>query len=313
MKKEYLILAVLILALTAYLVFKKDNQRNYTLPETMVIDAEKIDRVIITKKDQTIELAKENDTWVVTDKKFKADMPNVNNILDVIKNLKISALISENKDVLRYELDNDNAIEVQAFKGSNSLRAFKIGKKAPSLNHTFVMLEKDFNIYQADKSFSDFFDKDVDNLRDKKVLSFKEDSIKKIILEKGGIIKTLTALESKDDKGQSLVSWKFQDNSSPGKETLNTLLSSLTFLTCEQFSDSLSRDELEKEIPLCKITLENDIPIVLSLFDGKNEDEIMATSSMSLYPFFLESFKSKDILDYVDTLVGLEKEGTDKE
>lgn len=313
MKKEYLILAVLILALSAYLVFKKDNQSNYALPEAITIDSGKIDRIKITKGNKTIELSKKNDTWVVTDKEFSADMPGVNDILDVIRNLKITDLISESKDFIRYELDDDNAIGVKAFKGSDLLMAFTIGKTAPSFNHTFVMLANDTHIYQANKSFRNFFDKSIGDLRDKKILSFKEDSIKKLILEKDGIIKTLKASESKEDKENPLVSWKFEDNSSPDKETMNNLLSSLSFLACEGFSDSLSKTDLEKEVPVCKITLENDTPIVLHIFDRKNEDKIMATSSMSLYPFFLESFKAKNILSYVDKLAGLEKKEENKE
>ncbi|OQY51003.1 MAG: hypothetical protein B6230_05555 [Desulfobacteraceae bacterium 4572_89] len=308
MKKEYAILAVIILALSAYLAFKKDNQSNYTLPESIIIDSGEIDRIMISKGDKTIELFQKDDTWVLTDKEFSADMPSVNNILDVIRNLKITDLISENKDFIRYELDAKNSIGVKAFKGSGSLMEFKIGKTAPSLNHTFVMLANDKNIYQADKSFRDFFDKSIDNLRDKKVLSFKEDSIKKLILEKDGIVKTLKTSESKDDKGKPFVSWKFEDGSSPDKETMDNLLSSLSFLKCKEFSDSLSKADLEKETSLCKITLENDTLIVLNLFDGENEDKIMAASSMSLYSFFLESFTAKDILSYVDKLAGLKKE-----
>jgi len=313
MKKEYVILAVLILALSAYLAFKKDNQSNYALPESIIIDSGKIDRIMISKGDKTIELSQKDDTWVLTDKEFSADMPSVNNLLDVIRDLKITDLISENKDFIRYELDDGNSIEVKAFKGSGALIEFKIGKIAPSFNHTFVMLANDTHIYQANKSFREFFDKSIDDLRDKKVLSFKEDSIKKLILEKDGTSKTLKTSESKDDKGKPLVSWKFEDGSSPDKETMNNLLSSLSFLKCEGFSDSFPKTDLEKEVPSCKITLENDTLIVLHFFDGKNEDKIMATSSMSPYSFFLESFKAKDILSYVDKLAGLERKEENKE
>jgi hypothetical protein len=314
MKKEYLILVLLIFALSAYLVFKKDNQQNYTLPEPVKIEKGEIDRLIITQKNLSIELIKEKDTWGVTDKKYAADMTAVKRLLDVTRNLKVSGLISESQDISRYELDDDHFIEVKAFKGEALLLSFKIGKTAPSGNHTFIMLAGDTRIYQADQNFKNDFDTSVETLRDKQVLTFKEEAIKQITIEKGGVTKILTAVPSKDDTKKIPVSWKFEDGS-PDKEALTNLISSLSFLTCERFSDSLSKEDLEKSSPLLKIILENKPPIVLNLFDRNNGDTLVGTSSMSPYPFVLESYKGKDILSYADKLAGLVKEEkeTDKE
>ncbi len=316
MKKEYLILVVLIFALSAYLVFKKDNQQNYTLPEPVKIEKGEIDRLIITRKKTPIELTKEADTWEVSDKKldkkYAADMTAVNKLLDVTRNLNVSGLISESRDISRYELDDAHFIEVKAFKGENLLLSFKIGKAAPSGNHTFIMLTGDTRIYQADQNFKNDFNTSVETLRDKQVLTFKENAIKQITLKKDGISKNLTAVPPKDETEKNPVSWQFEDGSSPDKEALSNLLSSLSFLTCERFFDSLSRENLEKNPPLLKIILENKPPIVLNLFDRNNGDTLVGTSSMSPYPFVLESYKGKDILSYADKLVKKEKE-TDKE
>ncbi len=312
MKKEYLILAVLIFALSAYLVLKKDNWQNYTLPEPVKIEKGKIDKIVINKKNLPIELSKEGEKWVVTDKKFTADMTQVNKLLDVVRNLKISALISESRDLIRYELDDDHAVDVNVFKDKQLLLSFKIGKTAPSANHTFIMLAGDTRIFQADKNFKNQFNTSIDALRDKQVLTFNEASIKQITLEKQGVSKRLKALPSnddkKDEKKEAPVSWKFDDGSSPDKEALTNLLSSLAFLTCERFPDNLTKEELEKTSPLIKITLENEEPVVLNLFDLDNGDSMAGTSSMSPYAFALESYKGKDILSYVDKLTGLVKE-----
>lgn len=311
MKKEYLILVLLIFALSAYLVFKKDDQQNYTLPEPVKIERGEIDRLIITHKKTPIELTKEKDTWGVSDKKsdkkYAADMAAVNKLLDVTRNLKVSGLISESRDISRYELDDDHFIEVTAFKGEALLLSFKIGKTAPSGNHTFIMLAGDTRIYQADQNFNNDFNTSVETLRDKQVLTLKEDAIKQITIEKGGVSKILTALPSKDDTKKVPVSWKFEDGS-PDKEALTNLVSSLSALTCERFSDSLSKEDLKKESPLLKIILENKPPIVFNLFERNNGDTLVGTSSMSPYPFVLESYKGKDILSYADKLAGLDEE-----
>jgi len=308
MKKEYLILAVLIFSLSAYLVLKKDNQQNYTLPAPVKIEKGKIDKIVVTKKNIELELAKEDEIWVVTDKKFTADMKAVNDMHDAARNLKISALISENQDINRYELDDDHLIDVKAFKGKDILVSFKIGKKAPSANHTFIMLAGDTRIYQADKSFKKDFDTTVDMIRDKQVLIFKKASIKQITLEKGEISKTMTTVKVTDGEEKLPVSWEYGDKTLPDKEALADLLSSLSFLTCERFS-ALSKEELGKAPPLVKILLENDSSIVLNIFELDDGDsKLVGTSSMSQYPFILASYISEDILSYVDKLMGLVKE-----
>ena len=99
----------------------------------------------------------------------------------------------------------------------------------------------------------------------------------------------------------------------PDKEALTNLLSSLSSLTCEHFSYNLSKEDLEKKSPLLKIILETKPPIVLNLFDRNGEEALDGTSSMSPYPFVLESYKAKDILSYGDTLAGLDDKNEKEE
>jgi Domain of unknown function (DUF4340) len=315
MKKEVLILVLLIAALSAYLVFKKDGQQNYTLPEPVKIEKNKIDRLIITQKNIPIELIRTKDTWAITDNHYPADMAAVNDLLSVTETLKVSGLISESSDTRRYELDDDHSIQVKAFKGKEVLRSFKIGKTAPSGNHTFIMLQGDTRIYQADKPFKNKFETSVEELRDKRVLTFTEDDIQQITIEKGGITTILTAVPPKTDTEKDTVSWTLEDGSSPDQSALTNLLSSLSALTCEHFSNSPSKADLEKKSPLLKITIENSAPIVLTLFDQNDKETLNGISSMSPYPFVLESYKGKDILSYADKLAGLDAEAikTDKE
>lgn len=304
MKKEYLILIVLILGLSTYLVMKKDNQVNYTLPSPIVIDQGKIDRLEVTHKGTTLELYQEKGKWLLGDDKFPADLSAVNNMLDIVRNLRISTLISQSQDLIRYRLDNENAITVKAFAGKDELIALKVGKTAPSANHTFVMLANDTNVYQADKNFRNFFDTSMDTLRDKQVLTLEEKSLNKIILEKDGMTQTLS--RKKEEKEQP-SGWTDGTGSAPDKEAVTNLISSLSQLEAQRFTPDLSKEELEKGNPVCKIILENNSQIVLNLFDLKNgEQHLAGTSSQSPYAFILESYKGEDILEYVDKLAGIE-------
>ncbi|MBU8848113.1 MAG: DUF4340 domain-containing protein [Desulfobacterales bacterium] len=176
MKKEYLILIALILILGAYLLFHKENKDNYILPEIVKIDVSKITGLIIDKKEGLIEFTKKEGNWTLTDQECPADSPSVENMLDTLKTFKLSALVSEKDDLKRYELDDGKRIRVKVMKSRETLFEFTMGKTAPTFNHTFVMLKNDKNIYHANGSFRSYFDKSVEDFKEKKIVVPKEGS-----------------------------------------------------------------------------------------------------------------------------------------
>ena len=183
MKKEYLILILIIAALAGYLVLNKEDRRQYTLPDPPAVDSKKIDRLTVEKPDQTLDFIRTQSGWVVTKLSYPADSAAVRQMLDVISGLRLSALVSEKQDVIRYELDNTHRLIVTAFEGETPVLSLKIGKTAPTYNHTFVMLENDPNIYQANDSFRSHFNKSLDEFRDRRVLTFQEAHIKAITIQ----------------------------------------------------------------------------------------------------------------------------------
>lgn len=323
MKKEYIILILLIAALSAYLVFKKDDRSHYTLPTPPKVASDDVDRLVVKKKDKTLAFNKKDGKWTVTDKKFPADESAVDQMLDVVANLKVSALVSEKGDLVRYELDEENALLISAFKGETRLIAFKAGKAAPSYNHTFVQLADNPNVYHARQSFRYHFDKDPDDFRDKRVMDFPEESVQAVTLEKGGVVKTLTAKKAepakasageapedagKDGKEQGPAAFVYEDDTPADKKALADLLDTLSALKCDSYPAGLTKKDLENQAPALKITLETDAKIVLNLFETPDDKEaVNGTSSLSDYAFSLQGYTAKDITTYVDTLLGIEK------
>ena len=173
MKKEYLVLIALILIFSAYLLLHKENKDHNTLPEIEKIDTNKITGLIIDKKQGPIVFTKKEGKWTLTDKEYPADSHAVENMLDTFKDLKLSALVSQKRDLIRYELDAEKQIRVKILEGKKTVFELSIGKTAPTFNHTFVMLANDTNIYHANGSFRSDFEKTKDDFRDKKVLEFK--------------------------------------------------------------------------------------------------------------------------------------------
>nr|WP_319392990.1 DUF4340 domain-containing protein [uncultured Desulfobacter sp.] len=325
MKKEYIILIILIIGLGAYLGLKQDNQVHYELPTIPQVDTTRIDRLEISKADRVVTLNKSETGWTVTDKKFPANTDDVNQMLNTLKEIKLSALVSEAKDLIRYELDDSHAVKVKALAGDEVLRSLVIGKTAPSYNHTFVYLnDKDRTVYQANGKFNGKFDKPAADFRDKKVLAFDPAGMKKITLEKQEKTVTLvkaqapeTPDQKKDGAQKDLTAekttpektvWKNEDGSEVDEKTISDLLSSLSKLECQAFMEEDKAAQLKEKAPSCKISLENDKTFVLNLFDKNDDQDVEGSCSYTPYAFTLTSYKAEDIVSYTDKLMGIEQQ-----
>jgi len=308
MKKEYLILIAIILVLSAYLVFHKENQDNYTLPEITKIDRSKITALTVEKKGRKIEFKKQGDNWELTDKKYLAKQSNMNSMLDVFEKLKLSALVSEKGDLKRYELDEEMTIKAVAKDNDAILLEINIGKTAPTFNHTFIMLKNDKNVYHANDSFRTYFDKTVDEFRDKKVLEFKEEAITGLMLEKEGLSKTLVAKDTKTDKGKTNKQWAFADGSAVQEEALSDLISSLALLECNAYVPDVTKQSFESKAPVLKITVSDKTPLVLTLFGKEGEKILEGISTQNNDVFKLGEYTGNDIVSNVDKILGIKKE-----
>jgi hypothetical protein len=321
MKKEYLILILLILLFSAYLFLHKENKDLYTQPEISKIDTSQLTGLVLEKKDEAIRFTRKDKQWVLTDKEYPADAASVQSMLDALKTLKLSALVSEKQDVKRYELDDENRIIVKALKGEESVFEFTLGKTAPTQNHSFVMIQNDKNIYHANGNIKPDFDKTVQDFRDKKVLEFKEASLKRIMLVIDEKSKTLipreAATEEKKeetpDKEKGSVTWASEDGTPIDHEGLANLLSTLSFLQCRQYLETPDKTGLEKSKPLGRIVLETETRLELMLFKGDKEEQINGISSMNGYAFELSRFNGKEILSHMEQLLGIQRNEKKKE
>ena len=92
-KVEYIILILIITALSAFLLLKNNNRTNYNLPQLPRIEEKDISKIILHKADEEILLAKENDEWLINKDKFSADKEKMNAIIKEITATTIIALM----------------------------------------------------------------------------------------------------------------------------------------------------------------------------------------------------------------------------
>ncbi|NNK85234.1 MAG: DUF4340 domain-containing protein, partial [Desulfobacterales bacterium] len=260
-KKEYIILAVIILSLLLYLSQRSTDRTLYQLPKMPEISNSDLSKIELAKNTTIVVLSKEDGKWTIGPKKYPADELKIKNMLDVIGKLSLTALVSQSKSYNRYHLDEDNRIKVKAFDKDKIRREFDIGKAAASFRHTFVKISGDERVFHARGSFRGKFDKTVEDLRDKTVLSFKINEIKEIRISKGKHkmafnltqpSKEVKQTENPDDSSQKTEPIKMLWQTAAGKNAsstkINRLLTTLSDLKCEEYVSGQDKDEWKEPI-----------------------------------------------------------------
>ena len=291
----------------------------------------------LKKRGKTIPITKKDEAWKVSDQNYPADTQSITKMLDIIKGMKVTALISEaGENLTRYELDEAHRIGVTVKSETETMRKFDIGKTAPSYRHTFIRLANNPSVYHAAKSFRRDFDKSVADLRDKSVLRFDQKKITEITLEKEGITQTLTlakisadeekntaetddAATSADSTAEAAKStvtmWQIKGDETNSaldetkKKTLKEILSTLATLKCSSYSESDDKESAFKDQTiLATLTLKGDKAYTLQLITKTGDDgDYPALSSDNAYPFFLGGYEGDNLLKKVDSILGIKE------
>lgn len=327
LKKEVIVLAVVIVGLTIYLLTRRTDRTVYRLPQLPAVSAHSITRIDIVGPEGRIDLSKTDDGWTIGERKYPADRAKISRMLDAIAELSLTAMISESKDYARYDLTDANKIAVKAWAGATPERDFDIGKVGPSYQHTFVKLAGDEKVYQARNNFRTTFETGVEDLRDKSVLSFAAGDIQEIRLTSGKHAMTLVRQEvppagergemEKSDTGtQAQASsppkadtvWRTTDDRPADAAKVDELLAAASQLACEKYiSDRLTADFKD---PIYTLELEGQKGHRLSIFARSDEADTSypAVSSDSPYAFFLAEWKANQLMPAFEELLEKNRE-----
>jgi hypothetical protein len=322
-KKEYLILVLIIVALSIYLFTRKEDRTFYELPVLPEISKKEITKIEISKGDTSIILNKKDEKWYIGPHEYAADTSLVNAMLDECEELRLTTLVSESRDYLRYDLVDEKKINVKAWQADSLQRNFDVGKPASSFGHTFVKLANDERVFHARNNFRSKFDKTVDNLRDKAVLSFQTADINELQITKDQASLTLTRTEvpdentaTKSEKTNTAASqpvktvWQSTDGKMGDDKNLNRLLSALSNLRCDAFIEDRKKEDFSS--PVYSVNLKGIQTYNLSIFAKLKEDDshYPAISSGSNYAFLLSINTANRIMKNPQDLI--EKPKTDE-
>jgi hypothetical protein len=313
MKKEYIILVIVIIASVLYLALRKSDRTHYELPEFAEFSSKQISKIEVASPDGTLDLFKQDDQWVVGEKAYPADKNKMGDILSILKALKVTALVSQSANYVRYDLSPDKKITVKAWAGSQLERELDIGKVANTFGHTFVKLPGDKSVYHAEGNIRRKFDISLDDIRDKQVLIFDENEMAEVLVQAGDqtlalIKKEMTEEPSistpEEDTGTATVFWQAPDGEKIDKDVVDRLLSTLSDLKCSGYLEDSKKGDLKN--PTHSVTLKGEgKKYTISLFEelGTEENKIPGLSSMNDSLFYFQTWKAKDITDAIQDLL----------
>lgn len=317
-KKEYIILGVLIAALLLYLVFKGTNKVHYQLPELKPIDVNTLTRIEITKSGQTITLIKKDDQWVIDPFGYPVEVSVLTDITTNIKDLDITDLASGAKNYALYDLGKDKAIHVKVFRSDEVVRDFELGKAASTYNHGFVKLKDDDRVFLASQVYRVNFDKPLKEFRSKQVMKLDKNEISEIAIDmiKEGkkFIFTKTAKPAPVNPAnvqpaqpaqppEAQTTWTMPDGKEGNTVTLDAVLFQLSDLRCFDFIEGKKKEDFNS--PIYTVRLKGKKDYVVSIFektgvgpkDAEGESEMYpAVSSESPYPFMINSYSVSTLM-----------------
>ncbi len=321
-KKEYLILFVVIVGACLYLYFHQTDRVNYQLPEMSALDKGKIAGIEIEHPQAgSVNLERAGKEWRIQPAGYPAADKTVSDMLEAVSDFDLTALVSESEDYQRYRLAPDQALVVSALsEDGRVLRKFTVGKKAAASQHTFVSLPDDKRVYHAAGHLRKIFDKDVNALRDKTVLAFEKANIRKIEIEQEDTRLTLvkkqdaaptegTAKEAAASAAAEKTPSKTWVSAKEGKqadqEAVNSLLASLSAFKCQSFKTDMSQQDLAD--PAYTVRLEDaDTQYTLSLYPDPKEkaSDYRGVSSEVSDVFMVSSYKARRVMKSPATLMG---------
>ena len=319
MKKEYLLLVVVIIGLGALLFYQKKGRTNYQLPVLPVLE-KAVDRLVIEKDGQPAELRLVDGKWVVGPQQYQANATRIEKMIDEVKGLKLTALISEKENYQLYELTSEKKIKIALYHTDQLLRELQIGKSTASLQQTYVMFKGDPKVYQALGNLKSNFFSTVAELRDKKVLEISGEALAgldEIILQhqEDGETRVLRMVKAKPEPDVEAVKtdqplavaavWQQENGALVAVDAVVKLLKNLSDLQCESFIENRQPEAFEKAV--YRVTLKGaGAEFVLALL-APEEGKYPALSSQSPDPFWLSTGRAEKIVKGFALYSGMQK------
>ncbi len=300
-KTEYIVLVVAIVILSGYLLLRNSNQIQYDIPKLKPVSQEEISKIEIIRPKSTVTIKKNEKQWVTEAENYPLDDTLMKDILANLAGLELTAMVSQSKNYFMYGLADDNRITVKAYKGDELVREFQMGKPASTYRHTYVRLAGDDRVFHARESFRNFYERELDEMRDKTVLKFDQDEVSQIeVTWKNEAITFTKKVEQPEIKAgeqeqpKAEISWVSQDGKIAKMDVMETILRNGSLLKCAKYEYQAKKEDMGE--PIYKVRFKGAKDYTVSIFSQKEDKNYSAISSESPYLFLLSSYSADNLM-----------------
>ncbi len=318
-RKEALILAIIIIGLSLYLIFNKQDRNLYEVPKLEPIQIAEISKLLIASAEDTIEMTRKAGKWVINEAAYPGDDNKIKRVSALVADLKLATLISESKAYSRYELDQAHKINVQVWQTDKLVREFDVGKTASSQRHTFVKLANDHRVYHANENLRSQLEGDTDVFRDKSVMSYETTLIKRVHIQSDDEAEIFSKVGEKAAKEEESAQnnqvsqnptkdlWKNSMDNLVDEKKISRLIKDMSALKCQAYIYDKVKSDFSN--PIVTLTLEGAEKYVLSLYEKTEEDsDYPAISSQSDYSFLLSGWRGDQVVKFIADMKPVDKQ-----
>lgn len=302
-KKEYIALIAVIVALSAYILLKSGDRTHYELPQLEKLEKDMISKMVFSHGDKSIILERQDEKWKIRPQGYPADKAAVDRMLESVSGFNITTLVAESGNYSVYDLEGDKRVKLEVYSGPDVKLAIDIGKTATTHRHTFVRIEGENGIYQAEGNIRNVFEVEVEKLRDKSVLSFNRDDVASIdIMSEEGTLRldrqeqpavNMPAGDGEAAQQAPAVVWKSEDGRAADDKVVSQMLNALSSLRCDGYAEGKTKDDYTA--PIYTLVVRAGESMTLSIYAAEGEI-YPGVSSQNDYPFLLPKWRVDQIM-----------------
>jgi hypothetical protein len=245
-------------------------------PAILKLDSSSIIKIDLKKKDaEPLVLTKGDvEQWkIVEPKPYAADQDTVSSLVSSVSSLNSERLVEDKaSDLKTYGLDHP-AVEVEVTEKSSKTHKLLVGDDTPTGSAVYAMLAGDPRVFTMASYTKNSFDKRLNDLRDKRLLTVNSDKISRLEVVRKG--QTLEFGRNKDD-WQIVKPKPSRADSSAVSELVRKLTDAKMDLTASDTKTATAAFARGTEIGTAKVT---DASGVQSLQVRKDKDTYYAKSS----------------------------------
>lgn len=314
-KKEYIILFSIIIVLALYIALRNNNRIQYDIPEIPGLDRENISGIEINTKAKSVSIRKEGNDWVIGKEKYLALSHMIEDMLDFLEKPVLITVVSDSKNYARYGLDDNSRLEVIASSDKGVLRSVKVGFVANGQMATFIKFENDHRVYSAKKDLREIFSMELEDIRDKKVITFDVDEIDSISLVRSGrklkaVKKQVLEKTNEANDATKIVNeyvWQSDDGKELDEAVIMGLLREISSLRCLAYYYDKKKEDFGEPVSIIKIKGQKEYTLsVFSKEEGTGDYPVISSGNLS--PLKISMWKIDNIIDKFDGLCGEKEE-----